>query len=94
MPGDLDILLGEFVPGFDICPGQVVDDPASCDGLFEVDRSGQVSPDDFNPRALKIFGQPPWVAHQETNPMSSGEELPCQFLADEASRAQDEDLGG
>ena len=94
MPGDLDILLGEFVPGFDIRPGQMVDHPASCDGLFEVDRSGQVSPDDFNRRALKIFGQPPWVAHHETNPTSSSEELPCQFLADEASRAQDENLRG
>ena len=33
VPGDLDILLGEFVPGFDIRPGQMVDHPASCDGF-------------------------------------------------------------
>ena len=71
----------------------MVDHPAVGDRLFEVDRAGQVSLDDFNHGALKVPGQPPGIADQETNSTSSSEQLPCQLLANEAGRAQDENLG-
>ncbi len=48
LPGDFDVLIGEFFPGSHIGSCQVVDDPSTCNRLLAILRPGEVSPDDLD----------------------------------------------
>ena len=72
----------------------MVHNPAARNRPLAIIGAGQVSPGDLDLRLLKIAWQSSSVAHQETNAPSSGQESPCQFLADESGRPQDENVDG
>ena len=73
-------------------PGQVIDDADSLERRGQPIAAGQVA-DDRLDAAPQILGQPSGAPDQHPDCAAPIEELTGQLLADEAGRAQDQDLG-